>query len=68
MSWDREGQSVAFKYIDIFPVFGRVSSSRVMYGEDVRHTVELFQPTKIWGKLRKRLLVRESELVINNIF
>ena len=44
MSWDREGQSVSFKYLDTFPVSGKVSSSRVMYGGDVQHLVELDQP------------------------
>ena len=62
MSWDREGQSVSFKYLDIFPVSGRVSSSRVMYGGNVQHLVELDVPTKIWNSVRNYLLVRESEL------
>ena len=62
MSWDREGQSVSFKYLDIFPVSGKVSSSRVMYGGDVQHNIELDVPTKIWNSVRNYLLVRESEL------
>lgn len=62
MSWDREGQSVSFKYLDTFPVSGKVSSSRVMYGGDVQHNIELDELTKIWNSVRNYLLVRESEL------
>lgn len=68
MSWDREGQSVSFKYLDTFPVSGKVSSSRVMYGGDVQHLVELDQPIEIWNSVRNYLLVRESVLRRNMTF
>lgn len=68
MGWDREGEYVSFKYLDIFDVSGKISSSRVMYGGDVQHTVELAVPTKIWNTVRKCVLVRESELVFRDRF
>ena len=42
--WNREGQAVSFLYKGSVPCSGKVTSSRVLYGGDVQHTVILDVP------------------------
>lgn len=42
MNWNLEGLAVEGLYLDDFPIAGRVRLSRVRYGGEVCHHVELF--------------------------
>ena len=62
LTWDRTGQTIEFKYLELFPAKGTVAETRVMYGGDLKHTVELDDPIIVWGQIRTQVLVKESEL------
>ena len=62
-NWDREGQSVSFLYKGSVPCSGKITSSRVLYGGDVQHTVMLDMPTEIRGYIRNVVCVQETDLV-----
>ena len=61
--WNREGQEVTFLYKQSVPCSGKITSSRVLYGGDVQHTVILDIPTEIRGYVRNVVCVQESDLV-----
>ena len=61
-TWDRTGQYIEFKYLDLFPAKGKIVETRVVYGGDLHHTVELDNPIIVWGQTRDRILAKESEL------
>jgi hypothetical protein len=62
MGWDLTGLIVWARYLEDFPVCGRVESSRVKYGGGVQHTVVLNEPVTVFGAVRDRLLI-DSETV-----
>lgn len=61
-TWDRIGQYIEFKYLDLFPTKGKIVETRVMYGGDLHHTVELTEPISVWGQTRTQILAKASEL------
>ena len=61
--WNREGQAVSFLYKGSVPCSGKITSSRVLYGGDVQHTVMLDVPTEIRGYIRNVVCVQETDLV-----
>lgn len=61
--WNREGQAVSFLYKGSVPCSGKITSSRVLYGGDVQHTVILAVPTEIRGYVRNVVCVQESDLL-----
>lgn len=63
MNWNLEGLHVTGKYLGDFPVAGRVTSSRVMYGGRVQHTVTLDQPLHVYSAVRDTVLL-EHEYVV----
>ena len=62
MSWNREGQRVAGVYLNAYTVSGVVTESRVKYGGQVQHTVELDTPVNVLGRVADRLLLEEEDL------
>ncbi|MFZ9616603.1 MAG: hypothetical protein ACO3AG_08040 [Fluviibacter sp.] len=42
------------------PVSGRVVLSRVAYGGDIKHTVELDQPVNVYGAIRDRVILEHG--------
>ena len=62
-NWNREGQEVTFLYKRSVPCSGKITSSRVLYGGDVQHTVMLDVPTEIRGYVRNVVCVQESDLL-----
>lgn len=56
MSWNLEGMTVCGKYLDMFPISGKVESSRVMCGQ-VHHLVVLDRPMIVFGAPRSRVLM-----------
>ena len=57
MSWNLEGMTVSGTYLDMFPIRGKVESSRVKYGGGVVHLVVLDRPMIVFGAARSRVLM-----------
>ena len=60
--WNREGQRVAGVYLNAYTVSGTVTESRVKYGGQVQHTVQLDQPVEVFGRSALVLLLDDNEL------
>jgi hypothetical protein len=60
--WNLEGLTVRGEYFG-HKVQGVVTLSRVKYGGDVQHTVELFFPITMFGSERTTVLLNASEVV-----
>jgi len=60
--WNLEGQIVRGEYLG-HKVEGVVTLSRVKYGGEVQHTVDLFFPITIFGDERTTVLLDASEVV-----
>ena len=54
MNWNHlEGKRVNGLYLGLFPFRGTVVESRVKYGGDVQHTVQLAEPIVVYGAVRE---------------
>ncbi len=62
MSWDLTGQRVAGVYLNAYTVAGTVTDSRVKYGGQVQHTVQLDRPIEVFGRSAEVLLLDNNEL------
>lgn len=62
MSWNLEGKRITGLYLGLFPYSGLVEESRVKYGGRVQHSVLVDEPFKVYGEVRNRVLVSESEI------
>ena len=60
---DRSGTRISFLHRGSTPCSGKITSSRVLYGGDVQHTVMLDVPTEIRGYVRNVVCVQESDLL-----
>ena len=60
--WNLEGLTVRGEYFGV-PVEGVVTLSRVKYGGEVQHTVDLFFPITIFGDERTSVLLDANEVV-----
>lgn len=60
-----EGQYISGVYCDQFKFVGQVVESRVEYGGDIQHTVELSDPLTVFGADREEILISQSELEKN---
>ena len=60
--WNLEGQTVTGMYLNMFSVKGQVSESRVKYGGQVQHTVELERPIVVFGSKKDRVLLDSNEV------
>ncbi len=60
--WNLEGQRVTGMYLNLFPVGGLVPNSRVKYGGQVQHTVQLNQPIEVFGSRKTVVLLDQSEV------
>jgi len=60
--WNLEGLTVRGVYFGL-PVEGVVTLSRVKYGGEVQHTVDLFFPITIFGDERTSVLLDASEVI-----
>jgi hypothetical protein len=61
--WDYTGLRVTGKYMGEFAISGRVESSRVAYGGEVKHTVVLDAPITVYGALRERVILEMPYVV-----
>ena len=57
MSWNLEGLTVTGSYLGMFPVTGRVETSRVKYGGQVSHHIVLETPITVFGAIRDRVIL-----------
>ena len=60
--WNLEGQIVRGVYFNV-PVEGVVTLSRVKYGGEVQHTVDLFFPITFFSSERTTVLLDANEVV-----
>jgi hypothetical protein len=61
MNWDRTGQVVRGVYLGQTPYLGKIVNSRVKYGGNIQHTVQLFNAIDFFGEARNRIFVRETD-------
>ncbi len=60
--WVLEGLTVTGLYLDDIPVQGVVSLSRVKYGGEVSHHVQLDKPIKVYGALRDTVILDHKQI------
>lgn len=60
--WHLEGMKVWGTYLDLFPVGGTVTESRVKYGGKVCHTVKLNSPIEVFGARRETVILEHSDI------
>jgi len=68
MSWNLEGLTIEAKYLDSIPVKGKVEISRVKYGGEVSHHVDLITPIVVYGAIRESIIIENKyvEKVLDN--
>jgi hypothetical protein len=60
MGWDKTGSFISGLYLGQFPFSGTVRESRVKYGGQVQHTVDLVNPIQVFGVIRNVVLIEET--------
>ena len=60
--WNLESLNVSAVYLDTFPVTGKVTLSRVKYGGDVCHHIQLDSPINIYGAIRDVVIVDHKNI------
>ena len=58
--WNLEGKRVVGKYMGTFVVQGIVELSRVQYGGEVAHHIQLDQPIEVYGAVRERVILEHK--------
>lgn len=61
--WDYTGMHITGLYMGKFPVSGKVWLSRVKYGGEVSHHVNLDKPVEIYGTERDTVILNHSEVL-----
>ena len=64
MNWILEGKTVIGRYLDLFPIKGTVTESRVKYGGKVSNTIMLEKPVVVFGAVREVILMDSEELTV----
>lgn len=60
--WNLENKYVTGIYLGLFPVGGMVDHSRVKYGGEVSHHVQLREPIKVFGVVRDRVILEPKDI------
>jgi hypothetical protein len=60
--WDLEGLTVTGLYLGSIRVKGKVDLSRVEYGGEISHHVQLEKPIEIYGEIRERVILMHKHL------
>lgn len=60
MNWNLQGLRVNGLYMGLFPISGKVDLSRVKYGGEVSHHIQLDQPIKVYGTERDRVILEHK--------
>lgn len=63
MNWNLEGSRIEARYIGTHKVTGVVTNSRVKYGGEVQHSVDLDTPLVMGRRQRNGVVVNHSEVV-----
>ena len=61
-SWHIEGARVEGRYMGDYPFTGTVVESRVCYGGEVKHTVQVDEPLIVFGATRERIMVFHDQI------
>lgn len=62
MYWVLEGKRVNGLYMGLFPYSGTVTASRVKYGGEVQHMVDLDEAIDVYQDTRMHILVGIDEI------
>lgn len=62
MYWELEGKRVNGLYLGLFPYSGTVTASRVKYGGEVQHMVDLDEVIEVYHDTRTHILVGNNEI------
>lgn len=65
MQWNLEGKRINGIYLGLWTYTGTVIESRVKYGGQVSHTVQVDQPFKAYGEVRERIVVEEFNRILD---
>lgn len=60
--WNLEGMTVTGKYMDEFPITGKVRVSRVAYGGGIKHHIDLDTPIEVYGSIRDSVIVNHFDI------
>ena len=60
MQWNLEGMQVTGKYMGQFNVSGVVTLSRVQYGGEIAHHIQLDFPITVYGAQRDRVILEHK--------
>lgn len=63
MLWNLEGMHISGLYMGSIPVSGKVWLSRVKYGGEVSHHINLDKPVEIYGTERDTVILNHSEVL-----
>ena len=63
MSWCFEGMHITGLYMNKYPVSGKVWLSRVRYGGQVCHYINLDKPLELYGRTRDSLILDHREVL-----
>ena len=62
MNWVLEGMTVSGKYMNEFPITGKVRLSRVAYGGAIKHHIDLDTPIEIYGSIRESVILHHYDI------
>jgi hypothetical protein len=60
--WDLTGMTVSGQYMGEIPVTGKVRLSRVKYGGEISHHVDLDTPMNIFGSIRNTVILEHKHV------
>jgi len=60
--WNLENMIVSGQYMGEYPVTGKVRLSRVKYGGEISHHVELDPPLELFGELRNTVILEHKHI------
>lgn len=60
MNWALDGMMVKGMYLGEIPVSGKVRLSRVKYGGEVSHHIDLDEPLNVYGNLRDSVILENK--------
>ena len=60
--WNLENMIVSGQYMGEYPVTGKVRLSRVKYGGEISHHVELESPLELFGELRNTVILEHKHI------
>ncbi len=60
--WDLEGMIVTGKYIGEFNIIGKVRVSRISFGGDIKHHIDLDTPIEVYGSIRDSVIINHYDI------